>query len=58
MTSKESDKIKLESVIDALYISPQYFENIEATECEIEIRNRLEQFKVWANNIIKENILK
>ena len=56
MTSKESDKIKLESVIDALYISPQYFENIEATECEIEIRNRLEQFKVWANNIIKKKL--
>lgn len=58
MTNKVNDKIKLQSIIHNLYMSPQHFENPEATECEIEIRKKLESFKIWANNLIEEKINK
>lgn len=56
MTPIESDKIKIKTSIDMLYISPQHLENIEATECEVEIRAKLESFKSWANNLLDQKL--
>lgn len=55
--NKESDdRIKLRVAVDMLYMSPRHFETIEATAAEIEIRQTLDKFKVWANKIITEKV--
>jgi len=51
-----TDKDKLKSAVDMLYIGPQHFTDIKATECEIEIRQRLEMFKIWANKTIDDKV--
>ena len=51
------DKIKLESIIDVLYLAPQKFDSIKATEVEAEIRDKLEGFKRWAKATINEKII-
>lgn len=51
-----TDKDKLISQIEMLYISPRHFNSIEATETEIEIRSKLESFKKWAQNLINDKI--
>ena len=56
MTPTESDIIKLECTVDMLYISPQYYETSEATKVEIEIRQKLESYKSWAKNLIKDKL--
>lgn len=50
------DKEKLKIVVDMLYISPQKFETLEATECEIEIREKLEGFKKWSIKLLNEKL--
>jgi len=50
------DKIKLQSIIDALYLSPQHYETKQASECEAEIRETFEKFKTWSKNLIHEKI--
>ena len=49
-----TDAEKLEIAVDMLHISPQHFKTIEGTQAEIEIRDKLESFKKWANTLIKE----
>lgn len=56
MAKDIKDKDKLEIAVDMLYISPQHFNSIEATKAEIEIRDRLEGFKVWAKKLISEKV--
>ena len=43
-----SDKVKLQTSVDSLYFPTQYFESKEATEVEIELREKFDAFKVWA----------
>lgn len=51
--SEITDKTKLESIVDNLYISPQQYESIEATELEMLFMSQLQRFKTWADKQIK-----
>jgi len=44
----DPDKIKLQVQVDNLYISPQYFEKLEASKLEALMMSQLQKFKDWA----------
>lgn len=43
--SQATDKQKLESIVDVIYVARQHFESKEASECEQLIIEKLEAFK-------------
>ena len=50
----EQDKAKLKAIVDNLYISPQHYENIKATEFEILLMSQVKKLKDWANKEIEK----
>jgi predicted ATPase len=51
-----TDKEKLKTVVANLWFPVQHFESKDATEIEIELRERFESYRIWANKLIEEKI--
>ncbi len=54
----EEDKIRLQVLVERVYLSPMYYHTKEASEVEAEIRQKAESFKTWAHNLINQKLEK